>query len=92
MDNIIKIQKGGIEAVVIEPNLVVSFRVAENAFIRVSITPDGQLYINGSWGSLFIRPDSGNSCFVSMLPIGAYLESQAVPVGPKGEDIYESGS
>lgn len=89
MDKIIKMEKGGIEAIVVEPNAVVSFQVADNAFIRVSITPDGELYLNGSWGAIFIRPDSANTCFVSMLPIGTHIESLAAPRGGMQD---ESGS
>jgi hypothetical protein len=81
MDKIREMKKGEIEATVEEPNVVVSFKVAENAYIRASITPYGELYLNGSWGTLFIRPDSANTCFVSILPIGVHLESHAVAEG-----------
>lgn len=76
MDKIREMKKGEIEASVELPNVVISFKVAENCFIRASITPDGELYLNANWGTIFIRPDSANTCFVSALPLGTHLTSQ----------------
>lgn len=71
MGKIRGIKDGGwLEATVELPNAVVAFKVAENAYIRASITPDGELYLDGSWGTIFIRPDSANTCFVSIVAEG----------------------
>ena len=90
MAKIKKNKKDHITALVELPNVVISFKLAENTFIRASITPDGELYLNASWGTLLIKPDSANTCFVSILSSGERLESPPIPEGE--DEHYESRS
>ena len=89
MDKIREMIKGEIEASVELPNVVISFKLAENCFIRASITEAGELYLNANWGTIFIRPDSANTCFVSALPPETHLTSQCIRL-EGGEDGSES--
>ena len=73
---VVEMIKENISAFVEEPGVVVSFEVAKDTHIRVSITEKGELYLNASWGTLFIRPDHGNTCYISALPLGTHLESR----------------
>ena len=78
MDKVlVEMTQENINAIVKQPDVVVLFEVAEDSHIRVSITPEGELYLNADWCTIFIRPDSANTCFVTALPLGTHLKSKA---------------